>query len=169
MEFKINRKTYHQQMIVTNTTEIILGMDFIKTYKMDFRWGQFDDYYLYDTRAQISTPLQFVKFPKGVLPNIARISKISTTTNDSGRDLAWEAWQVAAIQSISPEKISEIPSEYQKLLEKYPSILHADFKNVKHSIEHAIDTEGPPVRCKPRPLLPGSPKAIAGQKAWQES
>ena len=50
--FKLGRKTYHQTLIVTNTSETILGMDFIKQYKMDFRWGEFGDYYLYDTKAK---------------------------------------------------------------------------------------------------------------------
>ena len=75
-EFQINRKVYHQQMTITNTNEIILGMDFIKTYKIEFRWNEFGDYYMYDTRAKISTPLQFVKFT-GTLPSVSRVSKVS--------------------------------------------------------------------------------------------
>ena len=39
---------------------------------------------------------------------------------------------------------------------------------MKHTVEHSIDTEGPPVRAKPRPLLANSPKAIKGWAAWQQ-
>ena len=62
-----------------------------------------------------------------------------------------------------------ILENYMKLIKKYPSLLKPDFKNVKHSVEHCIDTgTAPPVRCKVRPLLPGSPKAIAGKAAWDQ-
>ena len=50
MEFRMGRKTYKMPVYITNTTEPILGMDFIKKYKLDFRWSEFGDYYLYDTK-----------------------------------------------------------------------------------------------------------------------
>ena len=75
--FHTGRKQYHQQMIITNTTEVILGMDFIKNYKIDFRWNEFGDYFMYDTKADISTPLEFVKFPKGQLPGVSRVAVVS--------------------------------------------------------------------------------------------
>ena len=68
--FKLGRKTYHQDLIITNTSETILGMDFIKKYKMDNRWSEFGDYYLYDTKADISTLLEFIKMPKNSLPSV---------------------------------------------------------------------------------------------------
>ena len=40
LSVKMGRKVYEQEVIVTNTTETILGMDFIKKYRIDFRWGQ---------------------------------------------------------------------------------------------------------------------------------
>ena len=43
---QIGRKQYHQEVFITNTSEIILGMDFIHKYKMEFRWGPFGDYFI---------------------------------------------------------------------------------------------------------------------------
>ena len=174
--FHTNRKKYHQQMVITDTTETILGMDFIKNYKIDFRWGELGDYYMYDTIAKISTPLEFVKFPKGSLPAISRVAAVKSVqgrVHDStvtDPDLLWQHYQVAAVASLGPEVSGQaIPVKYQKLIDKYPSLKKPDFQNIKHNVEHAIDTgNAPPVRCKARPLLPGSPKAIAGHKAWKE-
>ena len=50
--FRLGRKEYHQRLVITNTNETILGMDFIKPNQMEFRWGEFGDYYLYDKKAQ---------------------------------------------------------------------------------------------------------------------
>ena len=52
MSFRAGRKTYKQTVYITNTNETILGMDFIKAYKMDFRWGEFGDYYMHDTKQK---------------------------------------------------------------------------------------------------------------------
>merc|ERR1712115_395850 len=58
---------------------------------------------------------------------------------------------------------------YQKLIKEFPEILKPNFKEIKHSIVHSIPTgDATPVRSKVRPLLPGSPKAQAGKKAWDE-
>ena len=59
-----------------------------------------------------------------------------------------------------------------KLLEKYPEVLKPNFKeiNPKLKVEHTIDTrqDAKPCKAKTRPLLPGSKKAVEGQKSWQE-
>ena len=53
LTFRIGRKTYHQQAFITNTSENILGMDFIHHYKMENRWSEYGDYYLYDKKSNI--------------------------------------------------------------------------------------------------------------------
>ena len=69
----------------------------------------------------------------------------------------------------SPEIQNALPEDYRKLLEKYPNILKPNFKEVKHSVRHAINTGNAlPIRTKARPLLPGSPKAVNGKAAWDE-
>ena len=55
------------------------------------------------------------------------------------------------------------------MIKKYSSLTNPDFKKAKHTVEHSIDTgDATPVRTKARPLLPGSPKAEAGYKAWHQ-
>ena len=144
-------------------------MDFIHPNKIEFRWNEFGDYYLYDTRAKVSGLLEFIKVPK----NIPRVQKIAAISSPPlvANNPEWALFQVSAVQQSgknSDKAANKIPTEYANLIKKYPSLLKPDFKNVKHSVEHTIDTTGPPVRCKVRPLLPGSPKAIAGHAAWMQ-
>ena len=74
--FKLGRKEYHQDVFITNTTEIILGMDFLKRYRMEFWWSEFGDYYMRDKKAQIDTLLEFIKVKRG-LPSVAKVNKVS--------------------------------------------------------------------------------------------
>ena len=65
----------------------------------------------------------------------------------------------------------EIPQKYSKLINKFPSILTCDFKatEAKHGITHHIDTgTNKPCQAKVRPLMPGSPRAVQGEKNWRE-
>ena len=50
---RIGRKEYHIDAVISKTTDAILGMDFIKKYKIEQRWDEFGDYYLWDPKAQI--------------------------------------------------------------------------------------------------------------------
>ena len=85
-------------------------------------------------------------------------------------DILLQAYAVAALQELPTQaQVSAIPLAYQKLLREFPELLKPDFTKIKHSVEHAIPTGNhAPVRSKARPLLPGSPKAIGGWKAWKE-
>ena len=101
--FRIGRKTYHQTVYITNTSETILGMDFIMPHRMEFRWSEYGDYYIYDKKSNISGLLEFIKIPKGALPHVARISKVSVVTASnvipSSSSPDWDLFQVAAIKS----------------------------------------------------------------------
>ena len=126
-------------MVITNTTEIILGMDFIKNYKMDLRLGEFGDYLLYDTIAKITTPLEFVKFPKGHLPSVNRVAAVKVTEPPpSSSEAAWQLFQVSAVQAVpdpgDKPDMKTIPEKYQKLIEKYPTLQKPDFKTFCHSL-----------------------------------
>ena len=123
--FRIGRKTYHQEVFITNTTEIILGMDFIYPNRMDLRWGEFGDYYLYDTRAKISGLLQFVKTPKNSLPRIQKVSSVSVTppSLQEFSSVEWNLFQVSAIQESGTKNQKEkIPPEYLHLINSYKSL-----------------------------------------------
>ena len=170
-------------------------MDFIKKYRLGFYWGEFGDYFLYDKKANTSTLCQFVRVPKNKLPSISSLSIDESSfsgfsANGDGRhpDLPagpqgllpqpdsildspdFVSYSVASIKAVpNPTPSPKIPLAYQKLLQEFKSILTPNFKEVKHSIVHSIPTgDAAPVRSKARPLLPGSPKAIAGKKAWDE-
>ena len=59
-------------------------------------------------------------------------------------------------------------SEYKELIKKYPDLLKLNFstETPKNGIIHRIDTAGhAPSRAKVRKLLPGSHKAVEGEKA----
>ena len=149
-------------------------MDFIKANRIEFRWSELGDYYMYDTRAKIFTLLEFIKIPKTSAPSVSKVSRShvrspETPSVSSPNDPEWEVYKLAAIQSLPEGPNKKIPEKYQKLINKFPSLLNPNFSEVKHTIEHAIDTaDSPPIRSKVRPLLPGSPKAIAGHEAWME-
>merc|ERR1712079_218295 len=65
-----------------------------------------------------------------------------------------------------------ISQEYMDIINKYPEVLKPNFKEAKtkHGITHKIKIKqgASPCTTKVRPLLPGSQKAVEGQKAWQE-
>ena len=61
---RFGRKTYHIQAVISNTTDSILGMDFMKKYRLGLDWGPFGDLYLIDKKSDTRTLCQFVKVPK---------------------------------------------------------------------------------------------------------
>ena len=149
--FRLGRKEYHQKLIITNTNETILGMDFVKANKLEFRWSDFGDYYMYDKKANIWILLEFIKLPKST-PSVGKIT-LQSVPSFSG----WQSIQVSAL-SADTQTVPEykIPHQFQLLIDKYPALKKPNFKEVKHTVEHAIDTrDSPPIRTKTRPLLPG--------------
>ena len=168
---RLGRKTYHIQAVISDTSETILGMDFIKKYRLDFRWGEFGDYYLYDPISNSYTLCEFVRTSHTPL-RLASLAISATRKRElfSKSEAAFQSFAISSLKELAPESIPKnIPLAYQKLIKEFSSILTPDFKTVKHNITHAIPTgDSPPVRSKVRPLLPGSPKAVAGHAAWQQ-
>ena len=75
---RFGRKEYHIEAFITDTTEDLLGSDFINKYRLEFRWGEFDDLYLYDKKSNISTLCEFIKTPRGSFPSVARVSVVNS-------------------------------------------------------------------------------------------
>ena len=72
-------------------------------------------------------------------------------------------------QQTAKMKPQTIPPQYKQLVDKYPKLLNTDFHSdvPKHGVVHHIDTgDSKPCTAKVRPLMPGSPKAVQGQKDW---
>ena len=139
----------------------ILGMDFLKKYKLDLRWGDEDDYFLYDKKSQTKAQCQFVKIPKGTLQSVSSVKVVPPTTyysystlaqksgvtdqkpgvdSLSQAEAAFQVFSVQVLEELQENKTHPIPLAYQKLIKEFSSILTPDFKNVKHSVVHSIPT-----------------------------
>ena len=68
------------------------------------------------------------------------------------------------------EAKQDIPTAYKNLLAEFPDIDKPNFiAKPTHPVTHDIDTgTHKPITAKVRPLFPGTPKAIQGEKAWRE-
>ena len=60
--------------------------------------------------------------------------------------------------------------EYVKLLKKYPRLLNPTFEKGEpaHGVYHRIDTQGPPVTAKRRPIIANKARNEAGKAAWEQ-
>ena len=65
IEVKLNRKKYSIPAVICDVSQEILGMDFIKKFKLNFEWDEFDqsELYLVDRKADIKQLLQVVTVP----------------------------------------------------------------------------------------------------------
>ena len=65
VKFKIGRKLYTVESIVCDVGQDILGMDFMRKYKLGFEWDEFSqtELLLVDKKACIKKPLQMVTVP----------------------------------------------------------------------------------------------------------
>ena len=114
--------------------------------------------------------------PTALTTSTSSSSKPSNTAGTpvaSSEAVQWELFSAECALSLQsePEKKEVHEEKYLKLIQKYPSILKPNFKEVnpKLGIKHVIDTgEEPPCKAKTRPLLPGSEKEVKGKKAWDE-
>ena len=64
----------------------------------------------------------------------------------------------------------DIPAVYLNILKEFPGITEPDFrKTPPHGVIHEIHTgKNKPCRAKVRPLMPNSPRAVQGEKAWRK-
>ena len=67
MVVKMGRKTYEIPAVVCDIQQDILGMDFVKKFKLNFEWDDFGELYIVDRKAQIREPLQVVTVPTDTL------------------------------------------------------------------------------------------------------
>ena len=62
----------------------------------------------------------------------------------------------AKVPKLSPEEILKLhPAEYVKIIKKYPKLLNPTFEKGEpaHGVYHKIETTGPPVTAKRRPII----------------
>ena len=175
---RLGRKTYKLDVVIAEVDQPIIGWDFISRYKLDFEWGQFDDLYLVDKRANIKHTLSCVTIPFQSLPQTAALIDLSNSSGDrSFLDPQSVAFEVASMKLFGPEKeieenlLDKQPQVIQEMFKKFPGILSQSFQNssAKHGVIHSINTgSSPACTAKLRPIMPGTPKAIKGKQAWDK-
>ena len=117
---------------------------------------------LVDKKSKIRAELRVEKVPQGTLLNLAPVE----IEDEMAKFKTFQAWSQDQKQKMQ-EKPKPIPGKFKQLVEKYPEIQKFDFKKMemKHGVTHTIDTaSNAPCRAKVRHLVPGSPKAIQGEK-----
>ena len=167
LKIKIGRKSYNHTVIISDVETPIMGWDFIKKFRLDLVWSRWGDYQIHDRKANIRANLSFDIVPRGTLLKLAPIETDTVVPYKNYQQ--WSQIQTQKANEKTPEK--KIPKRYRELLNKFPEILKPDFKltEAKHGIVHTIETgSNTPCTAKMRPLMPGSPKAIQGEKNWRE-
>ena len=157
VDFNFGRK-YPHNVIIADIKEAILGWDFLSKYHLDLVWSKGG------TLCHLADKSAKKKFNLKLQPS-------PTHNNLAVVNSSFKAWsQQIKIESAKTEPATKIPHPYQAIIDDHPTILTVDFKiQPKHGVVHDIDTgENKPCRAKPRPLLPNSPKFLAGKQSWLE-
>ena len=93
------RKEYKIETVISNTTDTILGMDFLDKYGFEFRRGEFGDLFLYDPKSQTSTYCQFQKQKQtSALPQVGSL-KLAATSLGPAPNSSLEIFGVSALTS----------------------------------------------------------------------
>ena len=166
---RIGRKNYDIKATIADVEQDILGWDFFSKHKLSFDWSPFGDLELVDKKANIRATLKCIAVPSDRL-QAAAVKDIQSMYSSAEA----VAFEVASMKMLSPEdkaEVSKLQGKYQRLIEKFPGILQPCFKDLstKHGVTHKIPTgNNPPSKCKVRPLMPNSEKAIKGKEAWDQ-
>ena len=76
--------------------------------------------------------------------------------------------QQKSCENIEPK--TTVPSQYQKIIDKYPGILEVKvLKKPLHGVVHSIDTKDhPPCKAGVRPLMANTKRAKEVKQTWDE-
>ena len=178
IKIRLGRKTYEIQAVIAKISQPIIGWDFICKYRLNWEWDDWGNIHLVDRKAGIRRLMQHILVPHQSVPTCASFELVASGTVESNdfrhsvSPVANDLFELASIQALEEGQVKNTVSpEFQALLDKYPSILKPNFNEAKtkHKIVHRIQTiDDTPVYAKVRPLIPGSPKAEGGKKAWFE-
>ena len=133
---KINYKAYCHSVLIADDEQPILGFYFIWTYKISLVWNRVGDLELVDMRSEVRAPLVVHKVPGGTPLKLAPIQQ-------ENQFRTFQQYAQRQNQSaMEGEKEVPIPRRYRDLLNKFPSIMKADFNltEVKHGVVHTIET-----------------------------
>ena len=167
---QLGRKRFEFEAVVAKIKSTIIGWDFICHFKLNWEWDQWGNIHLVDKKADIKALMQHITVPHMSLPQFSSLEVFENPVWKPPIDFLYEVFTISDLEEEVVENI-KIKPEYQALIDKHPDILKSNFKEAKakHNIIHRIDT-GSAEAChaKVRPLVPGSPKAKGGEKAWKE-
>ena len=155
VEVKINRKRYKIQAVVCDVSQDILGMDFMKKYKLGLEWDDFDqtELFIVDKKANIRSPVKIVTVPK----DITRAHHL-------------EPVAVGSVPSQSADKST--PSEGATLPASGvggPSRYHTTLFEVACMKKLSPEPPEPSMaKAKRRPIIADSEKARKGKEAWDK-
>ena len=181
IQIRIGRKVYNHEVIIADVSQPVLGWDFNRKFHLSLIWTDMGDLELHDRKAGTRSPMQVTANVHTQWPNLSgyklvikgQPQKAPLTIGALQTEYkTFQQWsQGQKIAATKEEPVHSVPTHYRQLINKYPSILKADFHaaTVKHGVEHKIETgDSIPCQAKVRPLMPGSPKAIQGEKDWRE-
>ena len=194
INLKINRKSYQIPAVICDIGQDILGMDFIKKYRLGLEWDEFDqsELYLVDKKANIKTSLQIITVDK----HLQRAHHVESIAG-AGSELAVEPtspfstqvnnrqvlFELACMNKLNKNEESEAKTdktveeqlslhspEYVELIKARPQLLHPTFtKNPSHGIFHKIETsDHTPCKAKRRPMIADAKKAAEGRRVWEK-
>ena len=150
----IEGQRYTHRFVIAEVQVPILGWDFLARFKLDLCWRS-SRCVLSDPKARRSYPLRY----KEVDPSALQLAPVQSFQKYS---------QLRGQESKEPPK--PFPTAYKNLLDQFPDIQKCNFvKDPAHGVVHHIDTgNNSPCKAKPRPLMPGTQKAILGEKSWRK-
>ena len=156
IDIQLDHSVFKHEVVIASVDSPVLGFDFMVQHKVDLVWSRDGQCSLKVGNKKIRLSITHCDVS---LLNLARIDQSSDD---------FQKWSQA--QNVAnKEAPTPIPTAYQSLLNKYPNIDKPCFVGEpKHGVVHEIQTFGSPCRAKVRPLLPGSSKAIIGEKNWKE-
>ena len=99
---RLGRKEFHINAAISNTTDNILGMDFIHKYKLDFRWNEFGDLFIIDKKAGIKSLLKHYALPHNSAPRIIE-SDVLSISHDSPQNVFFETECMRSFSEVSRE------------------------------------------------------------------
>ena len=136
IEVKLGRKSYQVEAVVCDIQQDILGMDFIKKYKLGLEWNEAQsELYLVDKKADIKAKLQMVTVPAD-LQRVEFMENYSSGANPGRGKLSNEAvaFQVSCVKKLSESESSGSKESSEELL-KLHEPFYADLKEVSSAHE----------------------------------
>ena len=141
-----NHFSFEHSFILADIDQVVLGWDWLAAARLDIVWR--DNKCFLASGNKLKVELKMSKTTSAIL-NLAPIDINVGAQIDNNK----------------------IPSQYQRILDKYPNLTKFNFRKKipAHNVVHVIETnDSKPCKAKLRPIMHGTPKAIKGEQSWNE-